>query len=151
MIFRIALAINDDGGGKATMPKMDPVVHFEMPYENSGRVARFYTQAFGWQMQKLGQEMGDYVTATTTETDENRMIKKPGAINGGFFPRNSDRPGQYPSVVIAVDDIKEAIKKVQDAGGNVLGEPVEIPGIGQYVSFTDTEGNRVSMLQARMR
>ena len=57
---------------------------------------------------------------------------------------------QYPSVVIAVDNIKEAMKKVADAGGKVLGEPMEIPGIGQYVSFTDTEGNRVSMLQPRM-
>jgi len=33
----------------------------------------------------------------------------------------------------------------------VLGEPMEIPGIGQYVSFTDTEGNRVSVLQPAMR
>jgi predicted enzyme related to lactoylglutathione lyase len=29
----------------------------------------------------------------------------------------------------------------------VLGEPMEIPGVGHYVSFIDTEGNRVSMLQ----
>lgn len=29
----------------------------------------------------------------------------------------------------------------------MLGEPMDIPGVGQYVSFTDTEGNRVSMLQ----
>jgi len=29
----------------------------------------------------------------------------------------------------------------------VLGEPMQIPGVGQYVSFMDTEGNRVSMLQ----
>ncbi len=55
--------------------------------------------------------------------------------------------GAYPSVVIAVDNIKDAVKKVKDAGGKVLGEPMEIPGIGQYVSFTDTEGNRVGMLQ----
>jgi hypothetical protein len=128
---------------------MDPVVHFEMPYENSERLVKFYTEAFGWRMQKLGKEMGDYVTAATTETDENNMIKKPGAINGGFFPKNSES-AQYPSVVIAVDDIKEAMKGVADAGGKVLGEPVEIPGIGQYVSFTDTEGNRVSILQPRM-
>jgi predicted enzyme related to lactoylglutathione lyase len=133
------------------MAKMDPVVHFEMPYENAERLAKFYTQAFGWQMQKLGQEMGDYVIAATTETDENRMIKKPGAINGGFFPRKSDWPAQYPSIVIAVDDIKTAIKKVGDAGGKVLGEPMEIPGIGQYVAFTDTEGNRASILQPLMR
>jgi len=39
------------------------------------------------------------------------------------------------------------MKKVQSAGGKVLGEPLEIPGIGWYVSFFDTEGNRVSMLQ----
>ncbi len=127
--------------------KMNPVVHFEMPYENRERLVKFYTKAFGWKMQKLGKDMGDYVTAATTETDENRMIKKPGTINGGFFPKKPDRPAQYPSVVIAVDDINEAMKKVADAGGKVLGEPMEIPGIGQYVSFTDTEGNRVGILQ----
>jgi len=48
------------------------------------------------------------------------------------------------------DDIKQAIKKIAAAGGKVLGEPVEIPGIGQYVSFVDTEGNRVSVLQPVM-
>jgi predicted enzyme related to lactoylglutathione lyase len=94
--------------------------------------------------------MGDYVTATTTETDERRMIKKPGAINGGFFPKKPDLPAQYPSVVIAVEDIQKAMKGVSDAGGKVLGEPMDIPGIGKYVSFTDTEGNRVSILQPRM-
>jgi predicted enzyme related to lactoylglutathione lyase len=39
------------------------------------------------------------------------------------------------------------MKSVRNAGGNVLGEPMDIPGVGKYVSFTDTEGNRVSMLQ----
>ena len=33
------------------------------------------------------------------------------------------------------------------AGGKVTGLPVEIPGVGQYVSFNDTEENTVSMLQ----
>jgi hypothetical protein len=36
---------------------------------------------------------------------------------------------------------------VVQAGGKVLGEPLEIPGVGRYVSFFDTEGNRVSMMQ----
>jgi uncharacterized protein len=130
------------------MTKMNPVVHFEMPYEDRERLVNFYTQAFGWQMQKLGQEMGDYVTAHTTETDENNMIKSPGAINGGFFPQKPDWPAQYPSVVIAVGDIEEAMQAVTNAGGTVLGEPVDVPGVGQYVSFTDTEGNRASILQA---
>ena len=69
-----------------------------------------------------------------------------GAINGGFFQKTKD--AQYPSVVIAVDDIYEAMKTVKDAGGTVLGgqkpgEPDDIPGIGLYASFIDTEGNKV--------
>jgi len=128
------------------MSKMCPVVHFEMPTEDRERMAKFYHDAFGWQTQMLGEEMGNYVIATTTETDENGP-KRPGAINGGFFQKKPDWPAQYPSVVIAVDDIQAAVKKVAEAGGEVLGEPMEIPGVGQYVSFLDTEGNRVSMLQ----
>ena len=127
--------------------KSNPVVHFEMPYEDQQRLMKFYSNAFGWQMQDTGSEMGNYVTAATAETDANRMVKTPGTINGGFFQKKPDWPGQYPSVVISVGNIKDAMKKISDAGGKVLGEPMEIPGIGQYVSFTDTEGNRVSILQ----
>jgi uncharacterized protein len=125
---------------------MNPVVHFEMPYENRERVVKFYGSSFGWQMQMLGEDMGNYVLATTTETDQNRP-KKPGEINGGFFPKKPDWPAQYPSVVIGVENIEESVKKVIDAGGEILGEPMKIPGIGQYVSFIDTEGNRVGILQ----
>jgi len=126
--------------------KMNPVIHFEMPAEDRKRMAGFYSKAFGWQTQMLGSEMGDYVVVTTTESDANGP-KKPGAINGGFYPKKEDWPAQYPSVVIAVEDIQGSMKKVAEVGGKVLGDPMEIPGIGQYVSFFDTEGNRVSMLQ----
>jgi len=54
---------------------------------------------------------------------------------------------QHPSVVIAVEDLVRAMDKVTKAGGKVLGEPMDIPGVGGYVSFVDSEGNRVSMLQ----
>ena len=125
---------------------MDSVVHFEMPYEDRKRMATFYESAFGWQTQMLGEEMGNYVLATTTETGESGP-KNPGTINGGFYAKSPDIPAPYPSVVIGVEDIREAMKKVREAGGNVLGDPMEIPGVGQYVSFMDTEGNRVSLLQ----
>ena len=125
---------------------MNPVVHFEMPYDDRDRMARFYGSAFGWQAQMLGDEMGRYVVVNTTETDASGP-KTAGRINGGFFPKRPDWPAQYPNVVIAVDDIRTAMRKVTEAGGRVLGEPMDIPGIGPYVSFFDTEGNRVAMLQ----
>ena len=74
-------------------------------------MAKFYQNAFGWQTQMLGEEMGNYVLATTTESEGGRA-KEPGAINGGFFPKRPDWPAQHPSVVIAVDDIGAAMKKV---------------------------------------
>ena len=129
---------------------MNPVVHFEMPYDDGSRMAKFYGAAFGWQTQALGQDMGNYVLATTTDTEGGRP-KTPGAINGGFYPRKPDWPAQHPSVVIAVDDIDESARKVTNASGKVLGEPMQIPGVGRYVSFIDTEGNRASMLQPMPR
>jgi predicted enzyme related to lactoylglutathione lyase len=129
--------------------KKHPIVHFEMPYQDAARVSSFYTKAFGWDMRQFGAEMGNYITAATTETDKNRMIKTPGTINGGFFPKKPDFPAQYPSVVVSTEDIQGSMKKVKEAGGEVLGEPVDIPGIGMYVSFMDTEGNRVSLLQPK--
>lgn len=109
-------------------------------------MAKLYAQAFGWQTQALGEAMGDYVLATTTATAAG-VPAGPGAINGGFFPRKPDWPAQHPSVVVAVENIVESMALVQRAGGTVLGEPMEIPGIGKYVSFMDTEGNRASMLE----
>jgi predicted enzyme related to lactoylglutathione lyase len=131
------------------MAKRDPVVHFEMPYKDRERVIKFYAKAFGWKLKKLGKAMGGYVTAATTETDQKNMVKTPGAINGGFYPRRRGIADEGPSVVIAVDDIGKAMKKVKAAGGKLLGKPVEIPGIGLYASFIDTEGNRSSILQPR--
>lgn len=125
---------------------MNPVVHFEIPYEDKLRAVRFYEQAFAWRTQALGAEMGNYVLATTTETNEIGPTR-PGAINGGLFQKRPDGPAQHPSVVIAVDNIAESMQKVRQAGGTVLGEPMEIPGVGTYLSIIDTEGNRVSMLQ----
>lgn len=33
---------------------MNPVVHFEMPYDDPARMSKFYASAFGWECNKLG-------------------------------------------------------------------------------------------------
>ena len=129
------------------MKKMNPVVHFELPAKDRKRMADFYSGVFGWKAQMLGEEMGNYVTVSTTETDETGRPKTPGSINGGLYPVGPDESNRHPSVVIAVEDILDSIKRVNEAGGKILGEPVQIPGVGKYVSFVDTEGNTLSILQ----
>jgi len=129
------------------MSKMNPIVHFEMPAEDRKRMSDFYTKVFGWQTQQLGPEMGEYIVVTTTESDNSGRPKTPGSINGGFYQKTNDPITHHPSVVIGVGDINESIQKIKAGGGKILGEPMDIPGIGSYVSFIDTEGNRVSILQ----
>ena len=125
---------------------MDPVIHFEMPAKDTERVRKFYESAFGWQTTPLGPEMGDFVLAFTIETDEKtRMPKKRGAINGGFYKKTE--PDQNIKLTILVDDIREAMKKIEAAGGKVLGEPFELPGVGLFATFIDTEGNVATINQ----
>ena len=131
------------------MKKMNPVVHFEMPAEDTMRMTKFYSKVFGWKAQQMGEEMGNYVEISTSEGDEKGMPKVPGMINGGFYKKTPDGP--HPSFVIAVDDLKASIQEVNDAGGKVLAEPMDIPGIGKFVPFEDTEGNKCSMLQPLMK
>ena len=117
------------GSKKSVAKEIDPVVHFEMPAEDRKRMAKFYTSAFGWKTQMLGEDMGNYVLATTTaDVDKAGRPKKTGIINGGFYTKSDDMPAQYPSVVIAVEDIKKSMNKVAKAGGKVIGEPMDITG-----------------------
>lgn len=140
---------------------MNPVVHFEMGYFNRERMKKFYASAFGWNMQQMGADMGNYVVAQTAETDEKGMIQKPGVINGGFYQKTENESSHAPSFVISVPDIKTAMKTVENNGGTIMGgmtasgehimEPTMIPGVGLWISARDTENNRFSLLQPLAR
>ena len=125
---------------------MNPVVHFELPYEDANRIAEFYHTVFHWKLTPLGKDFGNYILATTAETDA-KPGSPAGAINGGFFPVKPDWPTQYPSIVIGAGNIQKAMKSINQHGGEVLGEPMLIPNFGLYVAFFDTEGNRNSIIQ----
>jgi uncharacterized protein len=106
--------------------KMDPVIHFEVPAEDSDRVRTFYESAFGWQTTPLGSEMGDFVLAFTTETDQKtRIPRKRGAINGGFYRRMEIN--QSVKLTILVDDIREAVKKSKRLAAKFSASPSRCP------------------------
>lgn len=126
---------------------MDPVIHFEMSAEDKKRMSEFYTSVFGWKTVQMGPEMGNYVVAQTTETDEKGMVKTPGNINGGFYDRRGEAMNNVPHIVIAVQNLEESMKKVEASGGKLLDKPMDIPTVGKFIMILDTEGNHVGMLQ----
>jgi hypothetical protein len=120
---------------------MRSVVHFEIPADDVARAKEFYRSVFDWQLQDM-PEM-DYTIVRTTDVDENQMPTTPGAINGGLMSRSQDTPA--PVLTIDVESIDQALKQVQAAGGRVVRERTEIPGMGAYAYFTDPEGNTLGL------
>ena len=119
------------------------IVHFEVEAADLGRAKNFYSQAFGWQLQQMGEEMSNYVVVITGDP------KEPGGINGGIFssPPGAARELNAYSCVVGVDNIDQAMAKVKSAGGELLGDKMDIPTVGTFVRCKDTEGNIFTMLQ----
>ena len=119
------------------------IVHFEIEAADQQRAKNFYSTAFGWQLQEMGADMGNYVVVTTGDP------KEPGGINGGIFrtPPGAAKELNAYSCVIGVDNIDKAIGDVKSAGGEVMGDKMDIPTIGTFARCKDTEGNIFTMLQ----
>jgi uncharacterized protein len=120
---------------------MDKVVHFEIPVDDAARAKEFYSSIFDWQLQDADMGEGNiYTTVTTTPIDEQtRFPTEPGAINGGLMSRTGETPA--PVITIGVDAIVDALKKVEAGGGSIVQPRTEIPNMGAFAYFKDSEGN----------
>jgi uncharacterized protein len=127
------------------MKTMNPVVHFEIPADQQERAKTFYTSVFDWEMQDMPVENDVYTFAITSPLNEDNTHKEKGAINGGMFKRSSEL--QTPVITIRVPSIEEFSKKIENAGGNMVLPKGEVPGMGYYAYFKDTEGNIMGLWQ----
>jgi len=126
------------------MSTMNKVSHFEIPYEDQERAQKFYQEVFGWEINKFSDE--GYFLALTTESDPNTMMpSEPGAINGGLLKRDST--AKNPLLVIDVPNIDEHIKKIEDAGGELIMPKVRVGDSGFFARVADTEGNVIAIWQ----
>lgn len=123
---------------------MAKVTHFEIPADDMGRAQEFYSAVFGWEISTSPIPGGEYTSLVTTAVDpETYAPTEPGAINGGMFQRG----GRLTTPVITVDvpAIDDALARVRSAGGEVVAEREEIPGMGAFAYFTDSEGNLMGL------
>src|SRR3977135_3570074 len=88
-----------DWGIKGVMPNR--IVHFEIEAADRERAKNFYAQAFGWQLQQMGEGMSNCGVGVS------RDPKEPGGINGGIYgtaPGAKKELNAY-SCVVGVDNI----------------------------------------------
>jgi uncharacterized protein len=138
---------------------MNRVVHFEIHAEDLERAEKFYADAFGWTMNQMGGEYGNYVVVVTgpgpDEMAGSKVTMENVGINGGMMKGNAPRPpkGVGPGAfvcIVGVDDIDVAMKKVEAAGGKPHTDKMDVPNVGQLRYYEDTEGNVFGIIQPVM-
>jgi uncharacterized protein len=116
------------------------VVHFEIPFDDGDRARTFYQQAFGWQLMPM-PEMSYTIVMTGPSGDQGPT--ESGFINGGMMQRED--PFTAPNLVIDVDNLEDALKAVNEAGGSTVSERQAVGDMGFAAYFKDSEGNLVGL------
>jgi predicted enzyme related to lactoylglutathione lyase len=111
-----------------------PVVHWEFWSEDPARIAEFYRVVFDWNIRPLPAL--------------NYQLVEPGGaggINGGIM---KPQAGPWPAklaLYIDVDDLDRYSEKIRQAGGKILVEKMDVPGVGQLSLFEDLDGRVLGM------
>jgi uncharacterized protein len=131
---------------------MPTIVHFEIPSDNLERTKKFYTELFGWKMEKMpGTGQREYWTFSTTSNDKGSSNNGSGGeqqrmISGGMMQRQM--PQEPIMIYIGVDSVSEYSNKVERLGGKVIKQKTEVPNYGWFAICTDTENNGFALWEA---
>jgi len=123
-------------------------VHFEIPATDIEKLRKFYSDLFGWKIEKMdpsGTEaaMAYYVIATVP-LDKKGNPTSP-AVFGGMYKKQM--PDQKPVNYISVESVDEYSKKVAALGGKVVVPKMEIKGMGWFALAVDPEGNELGIFE----
>ncbi len=111
-----------------------PVVHWEFWSEDPAGTAEFYRAVFGWNIRPIPAL--DY-----------QLVEPggPGGIGGGIMkPKSGPWPAKL-ALYIDVDDLDRFGDKIRRAGGKILVDKVDVPGVGQLSLFEDPDGRVLGM------
>ncbi len=120
---------------------MPTLYHFDIPVDNAGRAQQFYMDVFGWDMKKLDSKIDSKVDLWMCETEDESGMK---GVTGGMMKRDL-----LPTVTnyILVNSIDEHISKINNSGGKVIMQKTEIPTIGFFAMFLDSENNLFGLFE----
>jgi predicted enzyme related to lactoylglutathione lyase len=104
--------------------------HVEIPAKDRRRLRTFYGEVFSWTFTEypdldmdMIQTSPDGIESTIGTLGQNEKIVSFLLVNG------------------TVEDMRRKAERVVQAGGSVVKEPTEIPGVGAFAYLSDPEGN----------
>ena len=121
------------------------VVHFEIPASDPDKLSEFYTELFGWKIEKM--EMGDttYYSTSSVPVGEDYMPTVRGAINGGIYKRQNSE--QAPVNYVQVESVDDYVEKAKGLGANLVMGKMPVPGMGYFALLKDPDNNQFGVWQ----
>ena len=121
---------------------MPTIQHFEFPVDDVDSARKFYKEVFGWEMEKWGNPENHDKDYWFVETKDENGIK---GLSGGMMKRQSQehKVTNYTTVI----SIAEYTQKIEQAGGKIIIPKTEIPNMGYYEIFLDSEDNMFGLYQ----
>ena len=105
-----------------------PVVHWEFWSKDPSKVSDFYSKVFDWKIEPI------------PGMDYHFVDTQGGGINGGIMkPQDGPWPGNM-AFYIDVDDLGSYRERITEAGGKIIVEEQEVPGMGWFSLFSDPDG-----------
>jgi predicted enzyme related to lactoylglutathione lyase len=111
---------------------MPTITHFDIPADDIERAKKFYSDLFGWKIEKAPGPMDYLFVYTKNEKGED-------GVGGGIAKR--DKPEEKITNFIDVPSIDEYMTKVKELGGQVITPKMPVPGYGFLAVCIDTENN----------
>jgi predicted enzyme related to lactoylglutathione lyase len=120
------------------------IVHFEIPADDVEKLKKFYSELFGWKIEKTPGPV-EYWSIQTVPVNEKGEPIRPG-VNGGMMKKQN--PEHKPVSYILVESVDEYVKKIESLDGKIVVPKMEVPGIGWWALASDPEGNQFAILQS---
>jgi predicted enzyme related to lactoylglutathione lyase len=121
------------------------IVHFEIPASDPDKLSKFYTDLFGWKIEKTSMGDTDYYMTQTVPVGEDYMPTVRGAINGGIYKRQDAQ--QAPVNYVQVESVDDYVKKAQGLGAKVVMGKMPVPQMGWFALLTDPDNNQFGVWQ----
>jgi predicted enzyme related to lactoylglutathione lyase len=131
---------------------LSTIVHFEIPSDDMERAKKFYSDLFGWKIEKWsGSDNGQLTSAATGQPMEYWMVtttddKGNKALGGGMMKRQM--PEHHITNYIGVKSVDEYSSKVEKLGGKVVAPKHAVPGMGYFAICLDTENNSFAVWES---
>ncbi len=96
--------------------------------------ATFYEEVFGYTRDTMKMPQGNY-----------HVMKNGEKPRAGVMKAMGDAPPHW-AYYVHVDDVDASLARAKKLGGGLMGDPMEVPGVGRFGFVTDREGSALGLI-----